>query len=159
MARPIKPIEDVDVCSFWGNVSITTLLGCWEWKKPSPLGYGIFGTNGKTYLAHRVSWTLTYGKIPTRLFVCHKCDNPPCVNPTHLFLGTALENSHDMIAKGRCNPRCGERNGNARLIDCQVLRIRKLYDEGMGPSHIAKMFPLSLPAISSIIHRRSWNHI
>ena len=100
--------------------------GCWLWmKKSSRRGYGVFIISQyKQILAHRASWMAYRGVIPDGIFVCHKCDNPCCVNPYHLFLGTALDNAQDMLRKGRGNKASGERNGKAKLSSAQVAAIR-----------------------------------
>jgi len=93
-------MNEIKIGSFWKKVIKKD--GCWEWAAcTNESGYGIFHTGKKTDRAHRVSWILTNGEIPSGLFVCHKCDNPPCTNPDHLFLGTNKDNVDDMIAKGR----------------------------------------------------------
>lgn len=92
--------DDFEV-RFW--TSVKSSAGCWEWMKgrSDERGYGVTADVGRKLQAHRASWELHYGPIPEGLFVCHKCDNPPCVRPDHLFLGTHLDNMRDMIAKGR----------------------------------------------------------
>lgn len=86
--------------------------GCWEWTGATTYGYGKFkADNGARTLAHRFSYALYVGPIPQGMFVCHHCDNPPCVRPDHLWLGTALDNTRDMFAKGRARPATGQKNG------------------------------------------------
>ena len=106
----LRPVKD-PVTRFWSYVNRTP--GCWEWtgalskrkrgdRRQRGAGYGHFMVTWKTItMAHRYSWELAHGPIPPGLFVCHRCDNPKCVRPDHLFLGTALDNTRDMIAKGR----------------------------------------------------------
>lgn len=90
---------------FWSRASKPSLNACWEWQggKTSD-GYGASAIRNKSALAHRVAWELANGPIPAGMEVCHRCDNPPCVNPAHLFLGSHADNIRDMFAKGRGNP-------------------------------------------------------
>lgn len=90
---------------FWSNVPKGDRSSCWEWKGvrvgSMTIKYGQFNFPGGRTAAHRFSWYLAHGPIPNGLQVLHKCDNPPCVNPSHLFLGTQADNVHDCVAKGR----------------------------------------------------------
>lgn len=96
MAKSLLSVEE----RFWGKVEKTD--GCWLWKGyRTPKGYGVFKMNGKNQQAHRAAWMLTHGPIPTGLDVLHECDNPPCVRPDTLFLGTNTDNQRDSVAKGR----------------------------------------------------------
>lgn len=88
--------------------------GCWEWtgSRTAPGWHGRVSVNGVMVMAHRVSWEMAHGPIPEGLSVLHHCDNPPCVNPDHLYLGTAKDNARDMVARGRLN------SANARKTHC-----------------------------------------
>lgn len=100
--------------------------GCWLWLRgKNPQGYGVIELNGRCTRAHRASWLVHNGEIPAGLYVCHHCDTPSCVNPAHLFLGTATDNNTDCIKKGRRPNKSGERNHNAKLSDRQADEIRK----------------------------------
>lgn len=100
-SNPARRTNNVDMERFFSKVNKTER--CWEWTAALRNGYGAFKINKKIYSAHRVSWELANGKIPANLFVCHKCDNPKCVNPDHLFLGTRSDNMKDAFKKGRLN--------------------------------------------------------
>ena len=131
---------------FWARVEKGP--DCWQWLGAiSTWGYGFFRVDGKTRHAHRVSWEMHNGPIPEGLWVLHHCDNPPCVNPDHLFLGTAKTNVADMIAKGRrghMRPRLrGEQHHAAKLSDAQVDEIRAALARGEIHRLIAARFGIS----------------
>ena len=123
--------------------------GCWDWSGYKYKGYGNFRASYKAYRAHRASWIIHFGEIPEGLCVCHKCDNPPCTNPDHLFLGTKSENSLDMIEKGRSITagKFGSKNHMSKLTDQQREDIIVLYDKGSTNKQLAKMFNVSYGTI------------
>lgn len=157
-----------DIDRFWGRVdkekSTTFYNGtrCWEWQAHrNNKGYGqlsIGGRAGRPHPAHRVSWTITFGEIPDRLFVLHHCDNTSCVRPEHLFLGTPQDNTDDMVGKGRQS--VGERHGNHKLNEAEVAEIRRRYGrKGVGgedSTRLSKEFGVSSSRISYIVNNKSW---
>lgn len=95
-----KPHNYATPEKFWARVARSD--GCWLWTGGTgPRGYGVVRYQGAAFRAHRLAWILTHGPIPEGLFVCHHCDNPPCCNPAHLFLGTGADNMRDMANKRR----------------------------------------------------------
>jgi hypothetical protein len=145
----------------WTRVRVSS--GCWEWQGPRNLkGYGSIGVWGKgsTMPAHRAAWILTNGFIPAGLHVLHRCDNPPCCNPDHLFLGTNADNVADKMVKGRQPSIAGERNPRARLTLRQVVALRSKYAEGgVSQSALAREYGVSVSAIGFAITGRSWAHV
>ena len=136
---------------FWSFVWRPTKGGCWIWKGSTACGgYGCFTLPGCiSARAHRVSWELCYGDIPDDMNVLHKCDNPPCVNPEHLWLGTPSDNRMDSVRKGRAY----------KLIEDEVLEIRRLiklslYTQG----DIAKKFKINRSSVSLIESYKTWNY-
>lgn len=101
---------------------------CWIWKGHLKKDYGYFSYHQVLYRAHRISYEIAYGEIPNDMFVCHKCNNPSCVNPQHLFLGTPKENTHDMIEKGRLNRSRGENKGITYRKETDKWRARYMRD-------------------------------
>lgn len=151
---------------FWSKVDVGESDACWEWQGTRvSSGYGQIRTDLGTEYSHRVSWQLHHGEIPAGKEVCHHCDNPPCVNPSHLFVGTRSANMKDMADKGRGNTdpswlyRKGERNSRAKLTENQVREIRYLCSNGMMQKDVAKMFNVCKQAVSDIVRRKNWKHI
>ncbi|HET9285413.1 MAG TPA: HNH endonuclease [Candidatus Angelobacter sp.] len=133
--------------------------GCWIWNGLIRLdGYGATRFEGREQGAHRAAWKLFRGKIPQGMMVCHKCDVRACVNPAHLFLGTAAENARDMSVKGR--NRRGEKHGSAKLTRVQVRQIKAmLAEDRMYMSEIAREFGVSETTIRAIKTGKTWKEI
>ena len=176
--------RDNQIIRFWSRVQKGE--GCWLWTGPlDNKGYGLEMDGDKIRLAHRLMYERSRGPIPAGLFVCHHCDNPRCVNPEHLFLGTLQDNVADMVAKGRqlkgerhpmhlrpeirptgvrngmhTHPEArqyGERNHKARLTQAQVLEIRELYATGAyRQADLAARFNVGKSNISAIVRGETW---
>ena len=124
---------------------------CWTWSASlHPEGYGRFALDGKTQKAHRVSYEIYKGSIPDGLCVCHTCDNPACVNPNHLFLGTVSQNNADKAEKGRAAKKL-----NAGLVK----DIKDALSNGASLNSLAKLFQVSRAMIIKIKHNRSWKGV
>lgn len=131
---------------------------CWEWTAhKNSKGYGRIGQGRAENRAHRLSYRLLVGKIPEGMCVLHKCDNPSCVRPEHLFLGDQAANVRDMVAKGR--QLYGERVKNSKLTAEDVLGIRRMYAEGVGSRELGLLFGVSQANIGDIVRREMWKHV
>lgn len=129
---------------------------CWPWLgATSDYGYGYFRLNGKTLPAHRIAYFLKYGVDPSDLFICHHCDNPPCCNPGHLFLGTQHDNLRDASKKDLL----GKHGGNVKLTEENVIEIKQLLCLGLLQCDIAKRFNVTIATISAINTKKLWSHI
>lgn len=145
---------------FWEKVDKSG--DCWVWTgaKGNLYGHGSTtapGGGNKSMHAHRRSWEIVHGPIPDGLEVCHRCDNPPCVNPDHLFLGTHAENMADAATKGRL-PR-GSRSNLSKLTEAQVTEIKARLAAGDGTAAIAKDYGVTTGNVYAIKTGRSWRHV
>lgn len=133
---------------------------CEEWLGARKIDrYGYIMVNGKSLPTHRLSWIGIYGQIPPRMEICHHCDNPPCCNPKHLFLGTHQDNMDDCIAKGRAVTLRGEEVGNSKLTSEEVLEIRKRHAGGTSYRELREQFGIGNSMIWYIVKRVWWKHI
>jgi len=137
---------------------------CLEWVGSRDRnGYGRLSVEGKQLLAHRLMFELHFGKIPSRMYVCHKCDNPSCVRPSHLFVGTPSDNNKDAYNKGR-NSQKGECNGHSKLLLKDVIALRKQWDTtvfGRGDKKTffenqAQKYGVSTSTIEKVVKRHNW---
>jgi hypothetical protein len=159
---------------FWSKVHRPTDAdSCWIWHGTTDQqGYGLFTVCRRMLKAHRVSYFLATGTDPAAMLVCHTCDNPPCVNPSHLFLGTAGDNLSDCISKGRFvngRPRAhpetivrGERCHLAKLTEQKVRELRSLDPRPYGRDEeitVARKYGISRNSLRNVIFRRTWKHI
>jgi hypothetical protein len=143
------------VTLFWEKVTVKEPDQCWEWTAARIDGYGYY----RHYMAHRVAYELHHGVHPGKLKVCHTCDNPPCCNPHHLFLGTQKENVADMNAKGRGNPSRGEQVHTVKITEDDVREIRRLHASGVTQVRLGADYGLSQSNVWHIVHRSSWKHV
>lgn len=172
---------------FWSRVDRSAGPdACWPWVGGTfhSFGYGVMKFNGKNHGAHRIAYELSNGPIPNGLCVCHACDNPPCCNPVHLWVGTNVENTADRNSKGR-NARGekvrsgtyyfgsdhwsnikpervarGERQGLSRLTEDSVREIRRRYaQESVTLAELGQEFGVSSVSIHNIVRRRTWAHL
>lgn len=149
----LEAVTNVD--AFWSRVDVKNEDECWNWTgAKTDRNYGVYAPlPGVLLRTHRVAYALHNGSIDDALFVCHTCDNPPCCNPKHLFLGTPKDNNHDMIKKGRSVVIYGEKNHFSKLTAEQV---RAIFQDQRMNREIAKDYNVSSSLISMIRQRRIW---
>jgi hypothetical protein len=154
-----------DIDAFWSRVAKQP-DGCWLWQgSKSRSGYGVAIFDGRGSRATWISWLLHNGPVPRGMFMLHKCDNPPCVNPEHLFVGTGADNMRAMAAKGRgamqrpeMHPK-GEAHPNALLTDESVVTLRERYASGEPTSALCAEFGIGKSALSFIVLGITWSHL
>ena len=170
---PIPTLTIEQIARFWSCVKIGTKDECWPWVGIPGKGRPRtrFDTHPKTSIcgkpllgASRVAYFIATAVDPGQLLICHSCDNPPCCNPNHLFPGTYSANVRDSVAKGRHPGRPpvmrGSANPAARLVEQDVLEMRRLYAEGkVSYPDLARRFNISLYAAWAVVTRRTWKHL
>ncbi len=146
----------------WSKVNRGAVTDCWPWSGSiGKDGYGRISVDLKPQLAHRVAYELSTGISPGELFVCHRCDNPPCCNPDHLFLGTSQDNVSDMVRKGRGfdGSGIGEDCPRAILNEDDVRSIRKARSQGVPTGQLAARYGVCASAIRAVVRRKTWSHV
>jgi HNH endonuclease len=148
---------------FWSKCAAQPETGCLVWTSATDgkRGYGHFNVNGKPKKAHRIAYELHHG-VPPDGWVLHHCDNPPCVNPEHLYVGTHADNMRDRRERGRVRygiRPIGSAHHKARLTEADIPVIRTLYRWGAQAPKVAKAYRVSTGAISAIFHGRHWRHV
>lgn len=132
---------------FWAKVMKSA--GCWEWIGAKSCGYGTLRVDGKDLKAHRLAWEWSRGSIPTGLCVCHKCDNRSCVRPSHLFLGTQMDNATDKMQKGRGVFLRGQKHHWSHLSDADIRQmVREYFAGGVSQTMLAKKYHVSQRLVS-----------
>lgn len=144
---------------FWEKVAKGK--DCWLWTGAhTAAGYGVMFSGGRMELAHRLGWTIAHGTVPPRMYVLHRCDNPQCVRPDHLFLGTPRDNTLDMVAKGRHGTLRGERHQAAKITEAQAAEIKdRVLRKGERQVDICREMGLRQSMVSAIVNGRNWRHV
>jgi hypothetical protein len=153
---PAPTLSDAEAAAFWAKVRKMGEGRCWIWTASlNPKGYGYFRLRRKTYLAHRMSWIIAHGTSPPWC-LCHRCDNPACVNPLHLVGGTPADNNADMVRKGR--QQRGERHCFAKLDTRSVALIRREAAAGRRGTRaaLARRFGVSRATITEVVQGKAW---
>ena len=152
----MKPTKDIGD-RFFAKLRRDPLTGCWLWTGArTAFGHGVIGRGRRgdgLVRAHRLAWELVFGPVPEGKLVCHRCDNPPCCNPGHLFVGTAADNSRDMVNKGRFS------TPNARLAPTEVVAVREARRGGEAVSAIAARFGIRPRQVRRIVSGERWRHV
>lgn len=157
---PVPEISEQGRTRFFAKVQKGEPHECHPWiARRDAKGYGIFYANDESFRAHRVAWVIANGPIPDGLLVLHRCDNPSCVNPEHLFLGTNADNAADKVAKGRVSRQKGELCGTSKLTDQGVRSMRTMRKLGISIRDISLHFQVTKSAVKAVLYGKTWSHV
>lgn len=155
---------DLFIENFWSRTKVCK-SGCWEWSGPYHSNqkgreYGTVWHGQTKFKTHKIAYILTKGKISEGMYICHKCDNPKCVNPDHLYQGTPKDNNSDCIKRNRANREKGEERYCAKLTEENVNSIRLEYVKKYGEiTRLARKYGVSCTAIYNVVHHVRWKHV
>jgi len=156
-----------DLERFWTKVDIRNWDECWEWlAQKDKDGYGRIKIKKKCLRAHRFSFFIHNGFVDKNLYVCHSCDNPSCVNPHHLWIGTNRDNQNDLVEKSKIinkknkSKNMGEKSHLSKLKEEDVIAIRNLYlDKSILIKDIANKFDITITNVQDIVKNKTWKHV
>lgn len=141
---------------FWDRIAVGAPSECWPWRgSVDRYGYGRFKLGGRTISASRAAYIVATGADVEGLMICHRCDNPRCCNPSHLYAGTKSDNEKDKYARGRATQK-GDQNSASKLSADQVENVRALFRQGMTNVAIGKLMGVHHSTISKIRTGASW---
>jgi hypothetical protein len=160
--RPaVRSVKLSRAALFWRHVDMRRINECWPWTGARyTAGYGRIRRGSVQRAAHREAFEIAYGNpVPRELMVCHLCDNPPCCNPAHLFVGSATDNNRDRMNKGRNGDTRGERHPAAKVSASDVLEMRRMRASGALFKEIGARFGVTTQAACFAVNRKSWGHL
>jgi hypothetical protein len=158
-AKPYPTLAEMSpelLAKFWSSVAVREPDDCWLWTTGTDgKGYGCFWSGERRLIASRLAYVVGYGSVPDDLMVCHRCDNPACCNPSHLFLGTNRDNMRDKAAKGRCNIPCGREHPRAVFTEQDAIDAIAIRQQGVTIRELASRMGVSKSTAHRMVTRNT----